>query len=485
MLGGYFKRDLAAGRITLDDARELIAHFFINGSEWVGPMPGSFVSNGENYQNIVLAGIDAEGRELANEVTDLVLDVVEELQISVFPIAVRISARTPECLLRHVARVQQLGQGIVAVYNEDLVIRALVRFGYPEREARRFANDGCWEVQIPGETSFGYAPFDTLYLLQEAMGIPGDGVIPDFDDFEQLYAAFEHRLADRMCAIHCDLDGGYLKEQDFTPLISLLVKDCIDKARCYQSRGARYCVTAPHAGGLPDTGNSLLAVKQRVFEEHRLSYRGLIEILRANWDGAEELRREISARFVAYGNDDSAADAMTRRVFDSFLSEVDRVPERNGVMRPAGVSTFGREISFRDQRTATPDGHRRGDILATNFSPTPGTDHSGPTAVIRSFCAMGLERLPNGAALELKLDPSSVSGEAGVDALVGLMRTFVELGGFFMQLDVVSNAVLREAQKHPERYSQLAVRISGWSVRFVLLGAEWQDMIIRRSVQTI
>jgi len=483
MLGDFLRRDLQTGRITLDDARELMAHFFINGCEWIGPTPGPIIGNGENYQNIILAGIDADGREVANEVTDIVLDVVEELQISVFPIAVRISPRTSDSLLRHVAQVQRLGQGIVAVYNEDVVIRAMTRFGYQEAEARRFVNDGCWEVQIPGETAFGYEPFDTLYLLQEAMGIPGEGPIPDFDDFEQVYSAFERRLAQRVGGFHDHANGAYLWEHDPTPLISLLVKDCIGNARCYYSRGPRYNVLSPHAGGIPDTGNSLLALKQLVFDERRLSYSQFIEILRNNWEGAEDLRRQVLAKFVAYGNDDPEADAMTKRVFDSFLTEVERVPERNGVKRPAGVSSFGREIMFRENRTATPDGHVRGDLLATNFSPTPGTDHLGPTAVVRSFCAMGLDRLPCGTALELKMDPTSVAGEEGVDALAALMRSFVELGGFFMQIDVVSNDVLREAQKHPEQYSQLAVRVSGWSARFVLLGAQWQEMIINRSVQ--
>ena len=153
------------------------------------------------------------------------------------------------------------------------------------------------------------------------------------------------------------------------------------------------------------------------------------------------------------------------------------------MLRPAGVSTFGREIGWAKLRGATADGHRAGEVLATNFSPTPDTDRLGPTAVIKSHCAMDLTRLPNGTALELKLLPLSVKGEGGREAMVGLLRAFVELGGFFMQVDTVSDEVLRAAQAHPENYQNLAVRISGWSARFVTLDKEWQEMIVKRTQQ--
>ena len=483
MLGPYLRGDLAAGRITLDEARELIAHFWINGCDWTGAKAWhSGSGDAEYYQNIVISGIDADGNDVTNEVTWLVLDVVEELRIIEYPVAVRISRRTPEKLLRRVAEVQRLGGGTVAVYNEDLVIRALAAFGYAEREARRFANDGCWEVQVPGETAFSYVPIDVLQILQEATGTAGTGPIPEFADFEALYTAFRERLAARIEEFHRLADRHVLGHRG-APLISLLVKDCIEKARGYHDRGARYSVLAPHAGGLPDTGNSLYAFSTLVFEEKRLTWREMAECLRSDWAGREELRRKTLARLVLYGNGNSEADAMVRRVFDDFLELAGRVRERDGVLRPPGVSTFGREIEWRAHRGATPDGHRTGDILATNFSPSPGTDLNGPTAVLRSLGAMGLERLANGCALELKMLPSSLRGEAGLRALVGLLKTFADLGGFFMQVDAVSPEELREAQRHPEKHRHLTVRIAGWSARFVTLSPEWQEMIINRSQQ--
>jgi formate C-acetyltransferase len=184
-----------------------------------------------------------------------------------------------------------------------------------------------------------------------------------------------------------------------------------------------------------------------------------------------------------YGNDNDEADQMLKRVFTDFVSYVEKTPDRNGVLRPAGVSTFGREIGWCGDRGTSPQGIKKGTFLATNFSPTPGTDKKGPTAVIKSHCSMGLVRIPCGTALELKLLPESIKGDSGIDAVVGLLRTFVQLGGFFMQIDVVSNEMLVDAQQHPDKYPNLCVRISGWSARFNTLNNYWQDMIIQRTQQ--
>ena len=171
MLGPYLKKDLAEGTITLDEARELVAHFWIKGCEWVdaetciGHREGS--GDGQFFQNVVLSGQDAEGNDETNEVTYLVLDVLEELRIADYPTSVRISQKSPEKLIRRVAEVIRLGGGLLAVYNDDVVIEALVRFGYSPQEACRYANDGCWEVQIPGKTHFAYWSWDVLADLQK------------------------------------------------------------------------------------------------------------------------------------------------------------------------------------------------------------------------------------------------------------------------------------------------------------------------------
>jgi pyruvate-formate lyase len=507
MLGPFLQRDLAENRITLDEARELLAHFWIKGCEWttgtghcMDDAPNS--GDAQYYQNIVLAGVDEAGNPVANEVTDLVLDVVEELHISDFPIAVRINSETSESLLRRIAEIQRLGGGIIAVYNEDRIIANLVKFGYPLDEARNFANDGCWEILIPGKTSFGYQSFDALLLLQETLGLSATKTVnrnykvecdewtgqqPDvvsstrYNDFEVLYADFRRRLAETVEAL---LDTTPYNDLP-CPLLSLLVDDCIESGRSYMQGGPAYTVRSPHAGGLPDVANSLLVIKRLVFEDREYSLSEFIAILDSDWADQEPLRRRIQEQFDFYGNDSEEADAMLRRVYDDFTEIVGATRERHGVLRPAGISTFGREMSaYLPHRTAAASGQRRGAYLAANFSPSPGTDKRGPTAVIRSHCAVDYSRLPCGTALDLKINPASLRGEAGIQALTGLMQAFVKLGGIFMQIDVVDTELLRRAQKHPENYPNLSVRISGWSARFATLSREWQELIINRTEQS-
>lgn len=485
MLGGYLRRDLTAGRITLDEARELIAHFWIKGTEWIGANPFAGSGDAQFYQNIILGGVDADGHEVTNEVTYLVLDVVEELHISDFPIAVRLNRNTPEKLLRRMAEVQRYGGGIVAMYNEEVVIEAMRKFGYSPEEARTFTNDGCWEALIPGKTAFIYRPFDLLLCLQNALAVAdANKPIPEHAAFDGLYAAFRGELAKELAA-HRAGTRDYCRNGTPATTISMLVEGCIEKGRGYYDRGPKYTVLAPHAGGIANVANSLLAIKTLVYDNKLLTLREFVEALRADWKGQEPLRRLVQSRIPAYGNDEDEADAMTRRVYDTFTDMAAEVREANGVLMPAGISTFGREIEWRAHRKATADGHVTGEILATNLSPSPGTDAKGPTAALKSYCRMDFTKLSNIGTLELKVLPSSVKGEAGVAALVGLMRGFVRLGGCFMHIDVMDSALLLDAQRHPEKYPNLSVRIAGWSARFATLNKDWQDMVIQRTQQIV
>ena len=488
MLGPYLERDLAEKRITLDEAREILAHFWVKGCEWIGAFDTRGSGDAQHYQNIVLSGVDREGRDVTNEVTYLVLDVVEELHISDFPIAVRVNSHTPEKLLRRIAEVQRHGGGIVALYNEEVVIDGLVQFGYPIEEARCFANDGCWETIIPGKTAFIYSPFDLLGLLQKTLGLQDPGqTAPEYPSFDSLYGAF---LTDLQAHIdsHNEAADNAWKHGLAAPLLSMFVEDCIERGRGYYDRGSRYNVFAPHAGGMANVGNSLLAIKKLVYEEQRFTLSEFVEILRNDWKDQEQLRQQVLGRIGTYGNDNQEADVMTCRVFNDYADIVAKVRDREGVLRPAGISTFGREIAWRHPhggRKATPDGHRIGETLATNMSPSPGTDRNGPTAVLKSYCKMDFTRTPNGATVELKMHPESTKGERGIDGLVALMRSFVRLDGMFLHVDVVDSEMLRDAQLHPEKYPNLSVRIAGWSARFATLDEDWQNMIIGRTQQIL
>lgn len=483
-LGPYLKKDLAAGTITLDEARELLAHFWIKGSEWIGA-EGAFGTgysgDAQFYQNVILAGIDENGDEVVNEVTYLVLDVIEELHISDFPIAVRVSARTPEALWRKIAQCQRHGGGIVSIYNEDLVIRALTRFGYPLEEARSFTNDGCWEVIIPGKTSFSYVPFDTLAILQDLLQIDEDAEIPAYESFEDLYTAYREALSVALDKFADECNRWCPANAQISPLLSLFVDNCVENGADYHDYGPNYTVRSPHAGGLPDVANSLHVINQMVYVDRKASLAEIVTGMRANWNGHESLQNRCANDYLLYGNADPLADAMARRLFDDYVTLVSQLPKTGDLLFPPGISTFGREQEWRNNRLATATGKPAHSILAPNLSASAGTERRGVTGVVRSFCSMNFEALPNGVPLDLMLSPSSLAGDNGLNALVGLLKTFIQLGGWYLQINVVDRATLLEAQKHPDQFPNLTVRISGWSARFATLCPEWQEMIIERT----
>jgi formate C-acetyltransferase len=509
LLGSYLKADLESGKLTLDRAREILAHFFIKGCEWVSG--GDYGSgDAQHYQNIVIGGVDAGGNLAENEVTFLVLDIIEELGISDFPTTVRLGANASPELIRRTSEVIRLGGGTVAVYNEDKIIETLTGYGYPFSEAREFANDGCWEVQIPGTTDFGYMPFDSLSILQHTTLKNYDIDSPEelFPDFEALYGAYIADLSEFVrsftngckCGYRFDEKGAFAGFAPAFPstAIALFERGCIEKGLGYHEGGPKYQIRSPHIGGAADTVNSLYAIKKAVFDDKLLTLSEFFAVLRDNWEGSEPLRRTMLTKYDYYGTDNDEVDALMARLLGDFADICDGLNtfaasgpngEEKGVDRPlpiegygykfpAGVSTFGRQLEWAPHRLAAPHGRKRGEVLAANCSPTPGTDTLGATAIIRSYCKCRLERLVTGAALDIRLMPSCVKGEDGLAALEGLLRGFTALGGFFMQIDVADPAVLRDAQEHPEDHQTLSVRVSGWNARFVTLNREWQDMVI-------
>ena len=477
IVGPYLDADLKSGKITLNQARELFAHFFIKGCEWIR-LDKEYRGSGDaqHYQNIVLAGCDENGSEIAGIATQLILEVVEEFPISDFPIAVRVNSDSPDWLYKKIADVTRHGGGVVAVYNERLIIKSLTDFGYNLIEARQFANDGCWEVQVPGKTCFGYSPSDIYAMYErEVLGMYDDNVI-DYPDFESMYCAFKNMLARFMEEWHKNQDGFASWNHPMTA-VAFFTDDCIDRGIDYHNGGARYNVMSPHLGGVPDVADSMYAINKLVFEDKKVTFKKFMQILKNNWEGEEELRHYVRKVYTYYGNDNDEVDNIVVRIMDDFMTETRKVMSRNNVLRPPGISTFGRQIDWKDSRKASAHGFKTGDILASNLSPTPSTDKNGATAVIRSHCKVDFSRLTCGTALDIKLEPSSASA----DVIISLLKAFVKLGGFFMQIDVLDNAILLEAQKHPENYQNLSVRISGWSARFVTLSDQWQRMIIERT----
>lgn len=492
ILGKYLRHDLETGALTVEEAREILAHFFIKGCEWIrsDAVPGS--GDAQHYQNIVLGGRNAREEEITNEATYLILDVIEELPIGDFPITVRLNRKTPEKLKQKLAAVIRHGGGIVAVYNEDIVLKAFERLGYEREEALGFANDGCWEVQIPGKTYFEYMPFDGLRILLHDTLRLNEETPAAFSSYEALYAEYLNRLRIFLSGLAqagiggsgtFDETGKWIwKRKIPCSVISLLEEGCIENARSYLESGTRYSVLSPHMGGAADTANSLYAIKKLVFEDGRISLPALLQAVKTDWKDAEPLRAYIRNKLTYYGNDgEGGADEVMAQLLNDFARITEAFNGKTPVIFTAGVSTFGRQIEWRGVRGAAPFGTHAGEILASNASPTPGTDLCGATAAIRSYCKADLSLQGTGAALDLRLFPGALDGSNGIAALVSLLDGFCALGGFFLQIDITDAAMLRAAQENPEAYKSLSVRVSGWNARFVTLDREWQQMIIERT----
>lgn len=489
ILGEYYENDVKKGVLTKSRAREILASFFIKGTEWIQKDTPPCSGDAQHYQNIVLAGIDENGADATNTVTYLILDIIEELGISDFPITVRINEKTSERLLNKVSRIIRFGGGVVAVYNEPLILKAMINYGYPEKDARDFANDGCWEVQVPGKTRFGYVPFDALCVLQTITLKKYDNV--SFTSFDELYRAYISDLRLQIESIYIDykdIFGHYptpTKEwnwRDFIPctIVSLFEKGCIEKAKAYLDGGPIYNVISPHIGGVADVVNSLYAIKKLVFDEKVITFGEFMNVLKNDWKN-NEILKNLAASYKYYGTDNDEVDVIYKNLLHDFSEICKFFDKRCELSFPAGVSTFGREISWRNQRLSTPFGALKGMILAGNASPTPETDIEGATAVIKSYCKADLSEMVTGAALDIKFSPHSIAGDNGLVAIKSLIRGFVSSGGYFMQMDTVSADTLRAAQKNPKAYKTLSVRVSGWNARFITLTKEWQDMIIGRT----
>ena len=481
MLHPYFEQDMQSGALTRDEARELLAHFFIMGCEWI---TGDFVwgtGDAQHYQNIVLGGTDAAGADICNDVTMLILEVVEELDISDFPIAVRVTDDTPDAVLYKMAEVTAFGGGVVALYNDAVCVSSLMKAGISLAAARGFANDGCWEIQVPGETHFTYHPVDLLRLLnREVLRVKNeDGEIPAFSSISEIVDAFNTACCNEIDRLLPYANGPYACNRP-TPEIDLYTKGCIDRACGYCSGGPDYLNLSYHAGGMADVSNSLYAIDELCFKQQKISLHDLIASLRTDWIEQEPLRQYAQKRLTYFGNDNDDADAYFSQIYDIFVRAVNQRTQVGRIRISPGISTFGREIEWRHERGATAFGAKAGEILATNTAPSPGTDYTGATALLRSTCKVDYTHLSGSAAAQIRFAPPILQSENGLRAYVALMRGFIREGGFFLQTDVADKETYLRAQQNPGEYRNLSVRISGWSARFVTLNKEWQDMIIQR-----
>ncbi|GFO60417.1 glycyl radical enzyme [Geomonas silvestris] len=497
----FFEQGLAEGTLSREAARELLECFFVKFNNHPSP-PKVGVTAAESgtytdFANINLGGLLPDGSDGSNEVSHLLLDIIDEMHLLQPSSNIQLSRKSPDAFLKHTLRVVRKGYGFPSIFNADSVVEEQLRQGKTLVDARAGGCSGCVEVGAFGKEAYiltGY--FNLVKLLELALhdGLdpasgeqlgPHTGDPAGFASFDQLFEAFRQQLAH---FIGIKIRGNRLIEMIYTrlmpaPFLSVLTDDCVSRGIDYNAGGARYNNSFIQGVGIGSITDALSAIAQLVYDEGQLSLADLAGALDRNFAGDEPLRQRLLHKTHKYGNDDDYADDLMRRVFDAFFNEVDGKPNTKGGVYRIEMLPTTCHVYFGSVTGATSDGRLSGTPLSEGISPVQGADRNGPTAVIRSAGKMDHIR-SGGTLLNLKFSPGMLAGEGGIDALAGLVRSYFKMDGHHVQFNVVNVATLRRAQEHPSEHRDLIVRVAGYSDYFCDLSAALQNEIIERTEHT-
>jgi formate C-acetyltransferase len=497
----FYEKGLADGALTREKARELLQAFWIKfNNQPAPPKVGVTAEESCTYTDFALintGGVKADGSDGVNELSYLILDVVEEMRLTQPSSMVQISKKTPDRFLKRAVEIIRTGFGQPSVFNTDEIIQELLRQGKLVEDARNGGASGCVETGAFGKESYiltGY--FNMPKILEITLN---NGVDPrtgkkigletgdpaKFNSFSELFEAFKKQL-DYFADVK--IKGNNIIEQLYAerlpvPFLSLLIFDCIAKGKDYNDGGARYNTNYIQGVGLGTTTDSLTAIKYNVFDKKHVTMKELLEILRADFEGRENLRQRLLNKTPKYGNDEDYADHVMKAIFEAYFGAIDGKPNTKGGHYRINLLPTTVHIYFGKRVGATPDGRKTGEPLSEGVSPVQGADRKGPTAVVKSVAKIDHVRT-GGTLLNQKFTPQLLADETGIDKLAQLIRTFFKLDGHHIQFNVVSSGMLRDAQKHPERYRNLIVRVAGYSDYFVDLGVDLQNEIIKRTEQS-
>ena len=406
----------------------------------------------------------------------------------------RADRNSPDELITRVCEVLKEGGGMPAVFSDEAIIPALKRIGIPSPDARDYTNDGCWEVIIPGRTDFCFQRLSVMLCLEWALNrgrsrIDGRQAGLDTGDprtfltYEAVWQAFLAQMDAMVGRVVTHVVETINDRHTIAPvpLLSALIAGAIPARRDMTAGGAKYRTFGMLAESAAHTIDSLTAIKTVVFEEQQATMTDLCDALDADFEGYGPLHAKLVAA-PKYSNDDERADTVGRELIEAFTTTVSKHAEahRSLIKFPCGVGTFSWYIGIGEGLGASPDGRRAGEAVSSNFSPALGRDLEGIPSAILSYAKMHHCNLPAGAPLDLRLAQRLVRGEEGKERMAGLIRGFVETGGAMMTLTVVDTDELRAAQREPDNYKSLRVRMGGWCAYFTMLSHEQQEHHIRR-----
>lgn len=494
----FYKKGLEDGTLTREKAKELLECFWVKfNNQPAPPKVGVTLAESGTYTdfaNINIGGIKPDGSDGVNEVSYLLLDVIADMRILQPSTNVQISQKTPDRFVKKACEVIRMGMGFPSVFNTDAVVKELIRQGKSIEDARCGGTSGCVETGAFGKEAYiltGY--FNIPKVLEITLNNGFDkrtgkrigletGDPTEFQSFEELFEAFKKQMRH---FIDIKIRGNNIIEKLYatympSPFLSIIVDDCIKKGKDYNAGGARYNSNYIQGVGIGTITDCLSAIKYHVFDNKNLTMRELLTALSDNFEGHEKTRQMLRNKTPRYGNDDDYADSIMVSVFETFFNLVDGRKNLKGGSYRVDMLPTTCHIYFGSVTGATPDGRWAEEPLSEGISPVQGADRNGPTAVIKSASKMDHIKT-GGTLLNQKFTPQVLEGDQGLEKLSHLIRSYFKLDGHHIQFNVVSADTLRDAQKNPEKYSDLIVRVAGYSDYFNNLSKKLQDEIITRT----
>jgi len=494
----YYKKGIEEGTLTEEKARELLQLFWVKfNNQPAPPKVGVTLKESGTYTdfaNISCGGLKIDGTDGVNDVSYMMLDVIDEMRLLQPSSNIQLSRKNPDKFLRRAVDIIKKGWGQPSIFNADVVVEEMLRQGKSIEDARCGGTSGCVETGAFGKEAYiltGY--FNLVKILEITLN---NGVDPrtgkciglqtgdprEFKDFSELMSAFEKQINH---FVNIKIRGNNIIEKLYmeympSPFLSIITDDCIKKAKDYNAGGARYNTMYIQGVGIGTLTDSLSSIKYHVFDNKTLSMDEMLQALKDNFEGKERIRQLLLNKTPRYGNDDDYADEIMREAFDYFYKAVNGRPSVKGGTYRINMLPTTCHVYFGSVIGATPDGRKAYVPLSEGISPVQGTDRLGPTAVIKSASKMDHLRT-GGTLLNQKFTPSLLQTEEGIENLMHLVRTYFKLDGHHIQFNVISAETLRKAQESPEQYKDLIVRVAGYSDYFNDLTVELQNEIIART----
>jgi formate C-acetyltransferase len=463
----YYQRDLAAGRLTREQAKELTEFFF---EKFLALHFGA-------GNNICFGGWSPDGSDVCNELTELAFEVFAERK-SVDPkLSLRLNPRTPDQYLLAAAECVRNGQTAIVFVNDEAAYEMLRRRGKAEEDLIRFLPIGCYEPAIMGR--------ELSCTMSALLNMPRifEYVFADIEEpagIEEVVNGYKRILAGVIAETLAQTRRWEERwpQVNPSPVLSGTMDSCFEKGRDVSNAGTRYSTSGVMCAGLGTVADSFAAINHLVFEHRLCTWDELHRHLANDWEGAADLRLIARKRAPKWGNDIEAVDSYAVDLASHMAELINRTPNQRGGHFQMGCWSIDHSVTFGKQTKATPDGRKNGDPISKNLGATISCDTCGVTSLVNSVTKLDHADFPDGSVLDIMLHPSVVRGVDGARVIADLIKAYFGKGGMFVHFNVFDAEALKEARRAPEKYAHLQVRVCGWNARFIDLTPEMQECFI-------